>query len=95
VWLEALRWIVVNDDPGEFEIRPPADRLSGLIFAQVDERKQFKNRLHLDLHPDDQDAEVERVIALGAPRVDVGQGDVPWEVLADQKGNEFCVLRDR
>lgn len=94
-WLEALRWIIVNDDPGEFEIRPQADRLPGLIFVPVDERKQVKNRLHLDFRPDDQDAEVERLIALGASRVDVGQGDVPWVVLADPEGNEFCVLRDR
>ena len=56
-WLEALRWIIVNDDPGEFEIRPPADRLPGLMSDPVDERKQIKNRLHLDFRPDDQDAE--------------------------------------
>ena len=94
-WLEALRWIIVNDDPGEFEIRPQADRLPGLIFEPVDEHKQDKNRLHLDLRPDDQNAEVERLIALGASRVDIGQGEVSWVVLADPEGNEFCVLRDR
>ena len=91
-WVEALRWIIVNDDPDEFEIRPQADRLPGLIFEPVDDRKQVKNRLHLDLRPDDQD---ERLIALGASRVDVGQGEAPWVVLADPEGNEFCVLRDR
>jgi hypothetical protein len=94
-WAEALRWIIVNDDPVEFEIRPHADRLPGLIFEPVDEDKQGKNRLHLDLRPDDQDAEVERLIALGARRVDIGQGDVSWVVMADPDGNEFCVLRDR
>jgi hypothetical protein len=94
-WSEALRWIVVNDDPGEFEIRPEEDRLPGLIFEPVGHRKHAKNRLHLDLRPDDQDAEVERLIALGASRVDIGQGDVPWVVLADPEGNEFCVLGDR
>lgn len=94
-WLEALQWIIVNDDPGEFEIRPQPGRLPGLIFEPVDERKQLKNRLHLDFRPDDQDAEVERLIALGASRVDIGQGEVPWVVLADPEGNEFCVLRDR
>ena len=52
----------------------------------------MKNRLHLDFRPDDQDAEVERLIALGASRVDVGQGEVSWVVLADPEGNEFCVL---
>lgn len=94
-WHEALRWTIVNDDPGEFEIRPQADQLPGLIFEPVDGRKQVKNRLHLDLRPDDQDAEVERLIALGASRVDIGQGEVPWVVLADPEGNEFCVLGDR
>ncbi len=54
----------------------------------------MKNRLHLDLRPKDQAAEVARLEALGAQRVDVGQGpDVTWVVLADPDGNEFCVLR--
>jgi hypothetical protein len=43
----------------------------------------------------DQDEEVERILALGARRVDIGQGEVPWVVLADPEGNEFCVLRRR
>ena len=94
-WTEALRWEVVNDDPAEFEIRPRADRLPGLIFEPIDEPKRAKNRLHLDLRPDDQVAEVERLLALGASRVDIGQGDVPWVVLADPEGNEFCVLGER
>ena len=94
-WLEALGWIVVNEDPDEFEIRPAADRLPGLIFEPVDEGKQGKNRLHLDLRPDDQQAEVDRLTALGASRVDIGQGDVSWVVLADPEGNEFCVLQNR
>jgi hypothetical protein len=94
-WAEALRWIVVNDDPREFEIRPEADRLPGIIFEPVLEGKQGKNRLHLDLRPEDQDAEVARLIGLGASRVDIGQGDVSWVVLADPEGNEFCVLSNR
>jgi len=94
-WHEALSWIIVNDDPAEFEIRPQADWLPGLIFEPVDEHKQIKNRPHLDFRPDDQDAEVARLIALGASRVDVEQGHVSWVVLADPEGNEFCVLRDR
>ncbi|MFE4695630.1 VOC family protein [Streptomyces sp. NPDC056738] len=53
-----------------------------------------KNRLHLDLAGGpDWKAEVERLVALGARRIDIGQGDVPWDVLADPEGNEFCVLR--
>ncbi|WP_098729914.1 VOC family protein [Brevibacterium epidermidis] len=57
------------------------------------EEKVVKNRLPLDSRPDDQDAEVARLLALGARRVDVGQtGDEPWVVLADPEGNEFCIL---
>ncbi len=91
-WREALRWVIVNDDPAEFEIRPSPDRMPGLLFAQVAEPKRSRNRLHLDFRPDDQDAEVARLLALGARRIDVGQGDVSWVVLADPEGNEFCVL---
>ena len=94
-WCEALKWVVVDDDPPVFEIQPQPDRLPGILFLPVDEPKQGKNRLHIDLRPDDQVAEVERLIALGASRVDVGQGDVSWVVLADPEGNEFCVLQDR
>ena len=65
-----------------------------LLFLRVPERKEAKNRLHLDLRPEDRDAEVARLEGLGAMRVDVGQGpDVTWVVMADPDGNEFCVLR--
>ncbi|MGH3303705.1 MAG: VOC family protein [Streptosporangiaceae bacterium] len=65
-----------------------------MLFLRVPEGKAVKNRLHLDLRPKDQAAEVARLEALGAQRVDVGQGpDVTWVVLADPDGNEFCVLR--
>jgi predicted enzyme related to lactoylglutathione lyase len=93
-WAMALGWTVVNDDPSEFEIQQEADQLPGIIFEPVDTAKSSsKNRLHLDLRPDDQEAEVQRLIDLGARRVDVGQGVVSWVVLADPEGNEFCVLR--
>lgn len=62
-----------------------------LYFAEVPEGKSVKNRLHLDLTADDQQAEVERLISLGASHVDVGQGESEWTVLADPEGNEFCV----
>ena len=94
-WCAALSWVVVNDDPDEYEIRPAPDQLPGLLFAQVPEPKTIKNRLHLDFRPDDRDAEVDRLLALGARRADVGQGDAPWVVLADPEGNEFCVLASR
>jgi hypothetical protein len=66
-----------------------------ILFGRVPEVKTVKDRIHLDLRPDDQAAEVERLIALGARRTDIGQGDVSWVVLADPEGNEFCVLRSR
>lgn len=71
---------------------PPA-----LTFARVPEAKRLKNRLHLDLTPTDreQDDEVRRLLDLGARRVDVGQADASWVVLADPEGNEFCVLATR
>jgi hypothetical protein len=94
-WCGALDWVVVNDDPAEYEIRPAPDRLPGLLFVAVPERKSLKNRLHLDFRPVDQDAEVKRLIALGATYADIGQGEQSWVVLADPEGNEFCVLSAR
>jgi Glyoxalase-like domain len=78
----------------------PFERVGpGLVFVPVPESKSGKNRLHLDLAPhvsDDRDAEIDRLIGLGARRIDVGQGDhVSWTVLADPEGNEFCVLSSR
>lgn len=94
-WRDALDWVIVNDDPEEFEIREAPDRLPGLLFVRVPEPKTVKDRLHLDFRPDDRDAEVQRLLALGATHADVGQGDQPWVVLADPEGNEFCVLGPR
>jgi predicted enzyme related to lactoylglutathione lyase len=91
-WARALGWIVANNDPEEFEIRPADDRLPGMLFASVPEPKQVKNRLHLDLRPDDRDAEVRRLVDLGATHAEIGQGAQSWVVLADPEGNEFCVL---
>ncbi|GGQ67844.1 VOC family protein [Streptomyces asoensis] len=94
-WAAALGWVVVGDSPEEYEIRPRRDRLPGLLFVPVPEAKTVKNRLHLDFRPDDRDAEVARLLSLGARRADVGQGEQPWVVLADPEGNEFCVLGAR
>ena len=94
-WVAALEWVVVNDDPEEFEIRPAPDRVPGLLFVRVPEPKTIKNRLHLDFLPDDQDAAVARLLDLGASRADVGQGEQSWIVLSDPEGNEFCVLSSR
>jgi hypothetical protein len=92
-WADALGWVVVNDAPEEFEIRPTPNRVPGLLFEPVRAAKgAAKNRLHLDFRPDDQQAEVARLLGLGARRADVGQGQSSWVVMADPEGNEFCVL---
>jgi predicted enzyme related to lactoylglutathione lyase len=98
-WADVLGWRRTYDTDHEVVLEPPAgSREDGvvpdLLFLRVPEEKSVKNRLHLDLRPDDQDAEVRRVEGLGARRVSVGQGaDVSWVVLADPEGNEFCILR--
>jgi hypothetical protein len=94
-WANALGWVVVEDDPDEFEIRPTPDQVPGLLFLRVKGSKATKNRLHLDFRPDDRDAEVARLLDLGATRADIGQGDQTWVVLRDPEGNEFCVLSSR
>jgi predicted enzyme related to lactoylglutathione lyase len=98
-WADVLGWRITEEEPDEVALEPPAGSpedgvVPDLLFLAVPEEKAGKNRLHLDLRPEDQAAEVARIEALGATRVDIGQGpDVTWVVLADPEGNEFCVLR--
>jgi predicted enzyme related to lactoylglutathione lyase len=94
-WAEALGYQLVHEEPDEVEIRRTPDALPGLLFTPVPEAKVVKNRLHIDLRPDDQEAEVERLVNMGARPADIGQRDVSWVVLADPEGNEFCVLSSR
>jgi catechol 2,3-dioxygenase-like lactoylglutathione lyase family enzyme len=98
-WSEATGWPVVHDRDGEIAIRDPSGQGPCMVFGPPDsEPKTAKNRLHLDVAPapdGDQEAEVERLTALGARRIDIGQGDVSWVVMADPEGNEFCVLTPR
>jgi hypothetical protein len=94
-WAEALGYQVVEERPDEVEIRQSADRLPGIVFVPVIGVKERKNRLHLDLRPTDREAEVERLVDMGARHVDIGQDGDDWTVLADPEGNEFCVLRQR
>lgn len=98
-WQAALGWRRTFEQDDEVALEPPAgSREDGvvpdLLFLRVPDGKAVKNRLHFDLRPEDQAAEVARLEALGARRTDVGQGpDVSWVVMADPDGNEFCVLR--
>jgi len=99
-WQQALGWRRSYDADDEVVLLPqegtPEDGCSpGLLFVKVPEGKTVKNRLHIDLRPDDQAAEVARLEALGARRIDIGQGEQTWVVMADPEGNEFCVLRAR
>jgi catechol 2,3-dioxygenase-like lactoylglutathione lyase family enzyme len=103
-WCAVLGYRIVDEEEGIVEIAswdPSADAIRAspvpptLLFAQVPESKTVKDRLHIDVSPIDcsQAEEVERLLALGACHIDVGQGEQRWVVLADPEGNEFCVLR--
>ena len=98
-WAGVLGWRQTYADAEEVVLEPPEDSPEDgvspdLVFLKVPEAKSGKNRLHLDLRPEDQTAEVERLESLGAKRAFVGQSDdVTWVVMADPEGNEFCVLR--
>jgi predicted enzyme related to lactoylglutathione lyase len=98
-WAEALHWTVLSSREREVVVGPDVDAPIGLCFMPAGEtRKSVKNRVHLDLTTtaDDRDAEIERLLALGARRVDIGQtGQESWDVLADPEGNEFCVVRPK
>jgi len=95
-WCGVLDWRILSEREREVVIGPGEFAETGICFMPVSEPKTVKNRLHFDLAPDDQDAEVERILALGARRVDIGQSEtVGWVVLADPEGNEFCVLRPK
>jgi predicted enzyme related to lactoylglutathione lyase len=94
-WAGVLDWSILYEADDEVVISKDDKTWPGLAFAPVPESKAIKNRLHLDLSPDDQTAEVARVVGLGARVIDIGQGDVGWTVLADPEGNEFCILSTR
>jgi predicted enzyme related to lactoylglutathione lyase len=102
-WGAALGWEVSTDDPDEADVLPPGFDYPGtsalpLVFVPVPDRKSGKNRVHIDLATESEEhqaAVVARLLDLGASRVDIGQGDVPWEVMADPEGNELCVLEPR
>jgi catechol 2,3-dioxygenase-like lactoylglutathione lyase family enzyme len=109
-WADALGWAVAYESEDEVALVPqhaitkaketPVDEQGpGLVFVPVPEGKTVKNRLHIDVAPrasDDQAAEVQRLLDLGASRIDIGQdAGSSWVVLADPEGNEFCVLSSR
>ena len=94
-WAEVLDYKVTFEEGDEVVIEPQSGSGDALLFIKVPDEKVVKNRIHLDLNPTDQKAEVERVKGLGATEADIGQSNVPWVVLADPEGNEFCILTPR
>ncbi|MTD53590.1 VOC family protein [Amycolatopsis pithecellobii] len=95
-WAALLDWQVIGDRL----VRPPASDGCelDLVFVPGPGPKEVKNRIHLDLASgsrQDQRAKIERARVLGARKHDIGQGQVPWEVMIDPGGNEFCVLEPR
>ena len=103
-WADALGWKIgagVNDIEVwiERELGDPKNTgFPDILFLKVPDSKVVKNRLHLDLRPDDQGAEVARLEKLGAKKIDIGQStdpDTTWVVMADIEGYEFCVLSAR
>jgi hypothetical protein len=104
-WSVATRWPVTHETPDVVVVEPPEDDAGvptepgiPLVFVAVPEEKVGKNRVHIDLASDSAEHQaevVERVRRAGATPLDIGQGAVPWVVLADPAGNEFCVLEAR
>jgi hypothetical protein len=94
-WCAVLGWRIVDEDTGIISIAPQDKSWPSIDVIAVPEGKTVKNRLHFDLRADGVSTaeELERLLALGARPVDVGQGpDVSWVVLGDPEGNEFCLL---
>ncbi|MEE1782816.1 VOC family protein [Streptomyces sp. SP17BM10] len=102
-WAEALGWGIDHEAPGVTNLEPVGFAYPDPAAVCIDivarpEPKTAKNRVHLDLATTSaahQAEVVARLTELGAILADVGQGDVPWTVMADPEGNEFCVLEPR
>ncbi|MGW5558090.1 VOC family protein [Micromonospora sp. NPDC003944] len=102
-WAQALGWGVSSEGPGVTNLEPEGFVYPDPVAVCIDlvvssEPKTVKNRVHVDLATTSVTHQAElvaRLKDLGASAVDVGQGDVPWTVLADPEGNEFCVLDPR
>ncbi len=101
-WCEVLDWVVLDREvDGSVEIGPRegwGGPQSTIFLSRRDEPEKGKSRLHIDVNPTDRDqeAELERLLALGARPADIGQtGQEPWHVLMDPEGNAFCLLKTR
>ncbi len=99
-WCTVLGYVELDRVDGSIEIGPPEAGFGGpqptIVIDRTDEPKSGKLRLHIDVNATDRDqeAELDRLLAAGARRADIGQtGNESWHVLADPEGNEFCLLR--
>jgi hypothetical protein len=91
-WAEVLGYRIMFEHPDQVAIARDAQSLPGLVFVPAAEPKAGRNRLHLDLDPEDQTAEIERLVDMGARPVPAESDGVHRVMLADPEGNEFCVL---
>jgi predicted enzyme related to lactoylglutathione lyase len=97
-WTQALGWRILSEQEREIVIGSDENAPVGICLMPVSDPKTVKNRVHIDLTSgaEDREREIERLISLGARRVDIGQtGQESWTVLADPEGNEFCVVRPK
>jgi catechol 2,3-dioxygenase-like lactoylglutathione lyase family enzyme len=104
-WAEGLGWQVLHVTAGAATVTRSRDEppwgdggAPRLVFTRTSEPHEGRNRIHLDVastSSGEQHETAERLLALGATRIDIGQRGVPWEVLADPDGNELCVLEPR
>ncbi|MFZ2228287.1 MAG: VOC family protein [Candidatus Nanopelagicaceae bacterium] len=100
-WREVLGWEITFTSENEICIElldgsPSQGQIPDILFIKTPDERVVKNRLHLDLRPDDQESEVQRIERLGGKRIEIGQSasqETTWVVMADPEGNEFCVLR--
>ena len=100
-WAAVLSWEITYNEPNEVCIElldgsPLQGNIPDILFIRTTDPRQVKNRMHMDLRPSDQAAEVARIEDLGGRQIDIGQNSDPattWIVMADSEGNEFCVLK--
>lgn len=94
-WSQALDWPITIENDEEVVVENPSGE-ADLLFLRNPDKRVVKNRVHFDLRPENQEAEVARLESLGAKRIEIGQSADPrttWVVMEDPEGNLFCVLR--
>ncbi len=101
-WAQALDWKIgeeATENVAYIQKNLASTNTDGypiILFYKTPDKKSVKNRMHLDLRPENQMEEVERLEKIGAVRIEIGQSSDPsttWIVMADPEGNEFCVLK--